>query len=703
MTMIDVDRTHLKYQTVFDILADMADVLRPPERLTVSQAAEKYRYINNPESYVGPWMNSEVPYMVEPMDCLTQREYTAVVFMGPVQSGKTDSLLVNWLAYSVVCDPADMLLIEKSGAAARDFSKRRVDRLHRHSPEVGRRMISNRENDAILTKMYSSGMIVSIGHPAINELSGKPVPRCAATDYDRMADDIDHEGSVFDQLIKRNRSFGSFGMTLAESTPGKPIEDLKYILKTPHEAPPCKGIASLYNRGDRRRFYWPCPRCLHWFEPDFDLLVYPTSDDIIESGEAAYMQCPACENQIQQSEKYELNLAGVWVRDGQKLLQGSTPILEGTPFRSDIASFWAKGVVARYATWKTLVINYIKARQEFERTGSEEALKVTVTQDQAKPFRPQTDESERNPEDLKALCEDLGEKVVPDGVHFLLALVDVQKNMFVVHIHGIGVGMDQYLVDRFQIRKSNRVDVDDPTQKLWVKPATYLEDWDLLIEDVLSKTYALGDNSGRRMMIKAMAVDSGGYATKKTAGVTNNAYTWWRNLRDSQTGAHRRVILLKGDHVLTAPRTRISHPDSQNGKGAAAGARGEIPVLMINVNIVKDKLNAMLDSTVPRTGRIYFPNWTPDDVFTELCVERRTPKGWLNVLSYHNEAWDLFVYSIALCIHLRVEHFDWEKPPGWAEAWDKNDLVLAEEAETPKFAPTVKRGYDLAQIANALG
>ena len=46
-----------------------SEAVRPPERLTV--AAEKYRYLNNPGSYVGKFKNSKTPYLVEPMVTLT--------------------------------------------------------------------------------------------------------------------------------------------------------------------------------------------------------------------------------------------------------------------------------------------------------------------------------------------------------------------------------------------------------------------------------------------------------------------------------------------------------------------------------------------------------------------------------------------------------------------------------------------------------
>ncbi|MBK9515536.1 MAG: phage terminase large subunit family protein [Flavobacteriales bacterium] len=70
------------------VVLDVAELLRPSERLTVSQSAEKYRQLNNPGSYVGPWKNATTPYMIEPMDTLGSRDFTSCVFVGPAQCGK---------------------------------------------------------------------------------------------------------------------------------------------------------------------------------------------------------------------------------------------------------------------------------------------------------------------------------------------------------------------------------------------------------------------------------------------------------------------------------------------------------------------------------------------------------------------------------------------------------------------------------------
>nr|ESH07753.1 phage terminase large subunit [Salmonella enterica subsp. enterica serovar Give str. 564] len=95
----------------------------------------------------------------------------------------------------------------------------------------------------------------------------------ALTDYDRFPEDIDGEGDGFSLASKRTTTFMSAGMTLAESSPGREITDVKWRRSSPHEAPPTTGILSLYNRGDRRRWYWPCPHCGDWFQSAMENMV----------------------------------------------------------------------------------------------------------------------------------------------------------------------------------------------------------------------------------------------------------------------------------------------------------------------------------------------------------------------------------------------------------------------------------------------
>ena len=683
------------------IIAETAAMVRPPERLTVAEAAEKYRTMNIPGAYQGPYLNETVPYMVEPMECLTSHEFTAMAFVGPAQCAKTEGAL-NWVSYTAMCDPSDMMLIQTSQATARDFSKRRLDRLYRHSKIIGEQLIPGRNNQNIYDTRFKSGWMLTLSWPTINELSGKPIPRLWLTDYDRMPQDIDGEGSPFDLARKRTTTFRSFGMTVAESSPGFEVENSNWIGKSPHEAPPTKGILSIYNRGDRRRWYWKCVECKLPFEPSFGLIVYPDTADDMEAAEQAVMACPHC-GAIYEHEKspknklpskYEMNhLHSKWIKDGMTWNKAGSVM--GQPIRSDIASFWLKGPAAAFQDWKTLVLNYRKALRDYENTGDQGSLKVTVNTDQGEPYVPRGVDGSRLPEDLKNRAEDLVEKHVPEGVRFLIATIDIQKNRFVVQVHGFGEGKDIWIVDRFEIRKSNRLDEDG--EHYWISPGSHPEDWHLLIEGVLRKTYPLADNSGRQMMIKLTACDSGG-----REGVTTNAYEFYRHLRDKVEGnLHRRFQLVKGSPLKSAPRVHISYPDTDR-KDRRAGARGEVPVLFLNSDLIKDAVNKMLDRTDPNGGKVTFPNWLPDSFYTELTAEIRTPKGWENPKNHRNESWDLLCYAFAASIssHIRIEQIDWGKPPSWACEWEKNDLILTDE--NAGFTGTAKSAYSLKSLASKL-
>lgn len=683
------------YDSLGRIVVDMADALRPPERLTVSQAAEKYRYVHSPGGYSGPWYNATTPYLVEVMDTLTSRDHNAVVFVGPAQSGKTDAG-INWIAYSVICDPMDMILYQTTQSVSRDFSKRRIDRLHRHSPEVGRRLLQNGNSDNVGEKIYRSGAMLTLSWPSITEMSGRPVPRTWLTDLDRMPEDVDGEGGPFDLARGRTKTFGSNAMTFAESSPGFEVDDPKWIRRSAHEAPPCSGILALYNRGDRRRWYWPCPHCGEYYEPEFSLLKWPETTDFLEAAEQAGMMCPHCAALMQPSQRYDANLRGLWVKEGQAVLKDGT--LRGTSVRADIASFWLKGPAAAFSSWKELVSRYLLAEQEFQRTGSQEALKSTINTDQGEPFYPRGLDRERMPDELKARSAEVIQHEVPVDVRFLLATADVQKNRWVIQVFGVGpcIGDEPYrltVIDRFDIVKSKRLDADG--ERWPVRPAKYAEDWDLLHEQVLDKEYPLADGSGK-LRVALLGVDSGG-----REGVTTNAYNWYRKLRRDGNGQHQRVFLVKGEAMPTTPRVRLSYPDSQK-KDRKAGARGEIPVLILNTNLVKDALNNMVERGVSDGATFAWPDWLPDEWFAEMCAERRTPKGWENPRKARNEAWDLAAYAIAICLHKKIDRMNWTLP---------GLTIAAERPKNPHFVATVTQptvansaagSYSLARLASEL-
>jgi phage terminase large subunit GpA-like protein len=688
----------MSFKSIGDMILSVADILQPAEKLTVSQAAERYRYVNQPGAYVGPWVNKTTPMMVEPMDTFTSRDYTGLVLVGPAQSGKTDSLIVNTVAHAVKCRPMDMMLVCPTMTAGRDFSIRRIDRLHRHSEQIGEVLLKNADSDNKFDKHYKNGMLLTISWPTPTEFAGKPIGLILMTDYDRMPLDVGGDGNPYDLASKRTTTFGSYAMCLAESSPSKPVENLKWTRSSLHEAPPAEGILSLYNRGDRRRWYWPCPKCGGYFEGTFEMLTYERRNGKtnLEIADTVLMTCPACSHRIHPDDRDGMQQRGRWVKDGQGIDKDGQ-VFGPTP-RTMIASFWLRGVAAVFTDWRKLVAMYLDAWDEFQRTGSEDALRKFYNNDLGEPYYPQSMKDIRLPETLKSRSERLRERFVPPGVRFLIGTADVQQNMWICQVFGILPGMpfDTVLIDRFEIKKSKRIDTsDDDGDALWVKPSSYLEDWDQLTELLLNKEYPVDDDSGRMMGIKLVGCDSGG---KK--GVTTMAYNYYRKLREENM--HRRFYLVKGDGKPGQPRARITYPDASKRDGKS-GARGDVPVLILNSNLLKDALNARLDVVEPGKGMYRIADWMPDKVYSELCSEIRTEKGWENPSQLRNEAWDLSYYALGICVSelLRVEHLNWANPPTWASDWDTNDLVRLPE-EPPRLTNNIKSAYDFSNFGKAL-
>lgn len=656
-----------------------------------------------PGGYSGAYSSAKAPYMQEPANLVTSRAHSAIVFVGSAQSSKTESLILAPLAYNAVVDPMDAIVFCPTNAAARDFAVRRVDRMHRNSPDIGARMSPKSDDDNKRDKKYRDGTILTLSWPSATEFAGRPIPRCFLTDFDRMDEDVDGEGNPFDLAIKRNTTFGSLGITVAESSPSREITDPRWRCTDPHEAPPTTGILSLYNRGDRRLWYWPCPHCNRYFSANFKHLAWDgDGKDIRAAAESAHLVCPHCAGRIEFKDRQEMNEWGLWLRQGEIIDHNGRRA--GTPLRSTIASFWLNGTAAGFITWSRLVETYLTALDEFNRTMSVESLKKFYNTDMGEIFVPPSAQVTRTPEDLEGRAVAADPQTVPPDVRFLVACVDVQQNAFVVQVHGIAPGRpyDIHIVDRFTIQKSKRTDADEDI--LWVKPGTYLEDWDLLVEQVMEKTYPLADDRDRHMRVRMTICDSGGKDR-----TTANAYQFVRTLKKTNPTLAARFHLLKGEKSPRHPRTQIRFPDSSfKGNIDKAGAAGDVPVLFINTMDIKNEASGRLDATETGAGKLHTPDWLPSWFYEELCSENLVGDKWVIAKGgrQRNEAWDLLCYAIAACASslLNVEKADWENPiHAWMQPQDRNPLVV--QAGTGKTAMDVgrERQYNLADLARNLG
>ncbi|MXF08038.1 phage terminase large subunit family protein [Escherichia coli] len=655
----------LNQETAKAARTDSGYILRAPRRMLVADAVAQYMRVPMGAGNSVPWDPLVAPYVIEPMNCLASREYDAVIFVGPARTGKTIGLIDGWVIYNVICDPADMLIIQMTEEKAREHSKKRLARTFRVSPEVVSRLSPNKNDNNVYDRTFLAGNYLKIGWPSVNIMSSSDYKCVALTDYDRFPEDIDGEGDAFSLASKRTTTFMSSGMTLVESSPGRDVKDVKWRRTSPHEAPPTTGILSLYNRGDRRRWYWPCPHCGEYFQPCGDVVAgFRDIADPVLASEAAYIQCPSCSGRIMPEQKRELNGRGVWLRDGESINADGSRY--GDPRRSRIASFWMEGPAAAYQTLSQLVYKLLTAEQEYETTGSEETLKTVINTDWGLPYLPRASMEQRKSELLEQRVEPVPSRSVPDGVNFLVATVDVQAGRhrrFVVQVTGYGSRGERWIIDRYNITQSLRGDSDGESQR--IDPASYPEDWDVLLTDVFHKSWPLASDPSQQMRLMAMAVDSGG-----EDGVTDNAYKFWRRCR--RDGLGKRIYLFKGDSIRRAKLITRTFPDNTGRTGRRAQAAGDVPLWLLQTDALKDRVNNALWRDSPGPGYVHFPDWLGSWFYDELTYEERSSDGkWSKPGRGANEAFDLMVYAEALVILHGYEKIRWPDAPEWAsrETW----------------------------------
>ena len=623
------------FADALEIMRDVVQLLKPPRRIRVSESATQHMRLPTGE----PWDPSMTPYMVEPMDRLSDRGVEAVIFCGPAQSGKTEALILGWVTHSVVSTPCDIMVVQSSKDQGRDFSVRRIDRMIRNSPDISV-LIGKGNQDNVFDKQFRNGAYLNIGWPTISQFSGKPIKHMALTDYDRMPTNMDGEGDPFGHSKNRNKSFQSRGRTLVESSPGHEVLDPEWTPKG-HGAPPTQGVLGLFNLGDRNRWYWTCPHCGSQFLADWDNLNWDRQiDDPVLASETAHMVCPETGCVIRPESKDQLNATGKWRSEAEVF---------GDGFRSKIASYWMQGPAAAMQSWQQLVYNYLIALRDFELTGSQEKLKTTINTDQGRPYTVlQAHGDGLDAVLLKQRADGYAaQREVPPEARFVTTQVDVQKHRFVVQVHAHGVEGQQWIADRFNITVSDRV--GDGGEKLKISPFTHPEDWTAL-DRLLDEKYKV---SGTDVTVQSRMIvcDSGGQDQ-----ATNNAYSY--ALRLKRLGRAERFALIKGASTRKAARIV---------KGKPGDDRIKVPLYIINTTTLKDEVAAALGRSEPGANFIHLPDWVGEWFFKELTAETRTATGWHKKRKGdNNEAFDLCCYARVAYSLVGGERIDWKKPPEWA-------------------------------------
>lgn len=131
-------------------------VWRPKEGLTVSQWAERYRFVTKGPAQ-GLWSNQLTPYLVDPMDTWNDPWVRHIILCFAPQTGKT-SVAINCLLYSIDQDPGPAMYIMPDEKVAKRISRRQLIPTIKATPRTKSVLSSHADDTSTLAVNFTNGM-----------------------------------------------------------------------------------------------------------------------------------------------------------------------------------------------------------------------------------------------------------------------------------------------------------------------------------------------------------------------------------------------------------------------------------------------------------------------------------------------------------------------------------------------------------------
>ncbi|MGJ0848272.1 phage terminase large subunit family protein [Tissierella praeacuta] len=384
-------------QKTVKLFSNIAKVLAPPPKLTVSQWADKYRRLSREASAEpGQWRTDRAPYQREIMDAVNDPKIEKVVIMSSAQVGKTE-LLLNVIGYYVDYDPAPMMLVLPTLDLAEAFSKDRLAPMFRDTPAITDKIKDNKtrdSNNTLLHKKFPGGHITLVGANSPSSLASRPIRIILADEVDRYPHSAGDEGDPVDLAEKRTTTFWN---------------RKKIYVSTPT----IKGLSRIedeYENSTKEEWNLPCPDCgnyqpLKWSQIKF---------------EDATMECDYCKKRYSEMEWKAQK--GVWIaREHHANTRGF--------HLNELASPWKR--------WETIIAEFKKAKR------SKETLQVWVNTALGESWEEPT---ETDSEELIKRRE-VYNADVPKGVLVLTAGVDVQDDRLEIEVVGWGLDKESWGIE----------------------------------------------------------------------------------------------------------------------------------------------------------------------------------------------------------------------------------------------------------------
>lgn len=633
-------------------LDGLSEFWAPPERLTVSQWADKHRRLSSKSSArSGQWRTR--PYQREPMDCFTDPTVHTIVLMVARQTLKTE-VINNCLGYAIDKDPGPILVVQFRDTDCQKFSKIRLMPMIQETPCLAAKVADSKSKtsgNTIDFKEFPGGHLSIVASGSPGNLAALPIRYLFCDEIDKYPTSAGAAGDPIMLAQGRQEEFWN----------------RKTILACTPTVQGASRIEAAWLESDQREYELCCPKCGEFQIPNWRTQVRWNSElpRHLQPGSAKY-HCAACDAAWSDLDRWTASRNGRY---------RATAPFNGT------AGFRVSGLARLGTRLEAMVDEFLKAV-----AGGREHLKTFINEQLAELWTEPGEVVEwRNLLDRR---EAYTPRTVPMGGLFITAGCDIQRadgGRIEVEILAHGENRETWSVDY-------RILHGDPSQRAV---------WDDL-EELLHERFL--HESGAELTIEKMFVDSGDGTT------TKEVYEW------VQKQPRAVVWAVKGDNRTETPVSgpRATEYNRQGHKTKYGTILRTIAVNVFKSTLYSDlkkrppTVEELAQGLTYPQGYCHFPNDFAygDEYFKQLCAERlvstKTKRGGEKVeyqqTRPRNEALDCRIYAMAAA-WVHGSH-RWQ-PAHWRmlrERVENRQTLKAEEVVKPSVITSSQQAAKSKQV-----
>lgn len=575
------------------ILHAIRESLHVTPRLPITEWAEQYYVLPSGSAFAGsPYRFTNSPWAKEILSRLDPDDPARdVVWVKPTQVSATTTGII-WAGYTVHQNPTNFLYITGTLKMAADHMTQKIDKLIDSCPAVRNQFLENGRKYGVyerLDKEFVGGRYKAIGTVTPDDLRA-------------MASECEH----FDEVDAYEFDAGGEGDPIGGAKDRS--ETFRYTRKHFYTSTPLQKATSriwpLFESGDRRRYFVPCPRCESMQFLKWSQVQWNKGDP-----SSARYQCEICGQPWTEGERIRATQAGEW--RGERSWNPSMP-----------RSYHLTGrMYSHFTDMPTLVRDWYDAQERPEKLIHFVHTALAEPSSDESLYAYETDELYARREHYATSC--------PGSVQYITAGADVQDDRLEMVVVGWGAQEEGWILGHYVL-------VGDTEQPdVWNDLETLIEQPYELPDDQQKWIYALCiDQRHREHMVAA-------FCNRRSRLRTN--FLWpVKGIRDDGTNTRQDIWPRRAEAKRTTGRARVIKATQKSYFG-------------INTFEAKKTIYARCKFSGNGPNRWHFPDTLGREFFDQFTSEalinqRRGAKviqKWIVKQGRRNEVLDCMVYAFA--------------------------------------------------------